>query len=193
MTHINPPYESRMRRHEYNKEAFSLYEFESKAACSKLIQRSEEMGFAEAGIQDGSGSTINKSVRNNDRIIFEDETLANSIWANLKTQAFDVERGWEATGLNRRFSFYRYSRFQQFSWHRDQPYRPNELVQSKVTFMLYLNDDFSGGQTAFDDFNVWPETGMVVCFNHKLRHCGSVVTEGIKYVLRSDVMFEHRD
>jgi len=181
-----------MKRHDYIEGAFSLYGFETEAFCKALIRRSEDMEYSEASIQTGTGAQINKSVRNNDRIIFEDSALADSIWSILASQNFQVEAGWEAAGLNRRFSFYRYARFQQFSWHRDKPYRPNETLQSKVTFMLYLNDGFSGGQTSFDDFHVWPETGMAVCFNHKLRHCGSAVTAGTKYVLRSDVMFRHK-
>jgi hypothetical protein len=180
-----------MKRHDYSDSAFSLFGFESGANCADYIARSESMTFSEAHIQDGAGGQINKSVRNNDRVIFEDSTLADKVWAKLAHQEFNVEAGWKAIGLNNRFSFYRYRQFQQFSWHRDQPYRPSVDVQSKVTFILYLNDEFSGGQTSFDDFNVWPETGMAVCFHHKLRHCGSVVTDGIKYVMRSDIMFKH--
>jgi len=33
------------------------------------------------------------------------------------------------------------------------------------------------------------ETGMAAIFNHKLRHAGTAVTRGTKYVLRSDVIY----
>jgi len=39
---------------------------------------------------------------------------------------------------------------------------------SKLTFMVYLNDDFEGGYTDFEDFKIWPECGMAAIFNHKL-------------------------
>ena len=58
-----------------------------------------------------------------------------------------------------------------------------------MTFMVYLNDGFQGGFTKFDDFIVWPQKGMGLCFDHQLSHEGAAVTSGTKYALRSDVMF----
>jgi prolyl 4-hydroxylase len=67
--------------------------------------------------------------------------------------------------------------------------RPNG-EQSMLTFMLYLNGDFEGGETNFQSgVSVKPETGMVLVFRHALFHEGAAVTSGRKYVLRSDVMF----
>jgi hypothetical protein len=37
---------------------------------------------------------------------------------------------------------------------------------------------------------VVPRTGHALIFEHGLRHQGAEVSRGIKYVLRSDVMFE---
>lgn len=45
------------------------------------------------------------------------------------------------------------------------------------------------GTLNFEDFKIWPERGMAAIFNHKLRHEGSTVTNGHKYVLRSDVIY----
>ncbi len=64
--------------------------------------------------------------------------------------------------------------------------------------MIYLNDDFSGGETSFEDsysddsydpFSVSPQQGMALIFEHSVHHKGESVTEGTKYVLRSDIMF----
>jgi len=57
--------------------------------------------------------------------------------------------------------------------------------------MVYLNEDFTGGTTAFHDFGVeaTPRTGAALLFQHQLLHEGCVVRSGIKYVLRSDVMY----
>lgn len=84
---------------------------------------------------------------------------------------------------------------------------------SWLTFLLYLNDDFEGGATSFvqprvntfpfgvDDptsastvFNVTPVQGSVLCFFHgshplSLLHSGATVTNGTKYVARTDVVY----
>lgn len=55
--------------------------------------------------------------------------------------------------------------------------------------MVYLNDDFEGGDTHFEHLAIRPQTGMALIFVHELRHEGSAVVRGRKYVLRSDVMY----
>jgi prolyl 4-hydroxylase len=61
--------------------------------------------------------------------------------------------------------------------------------RSHLTFMIYINDGYEGGETAFDEFEVKPESGMALWFVHQLRHKGNPVTAGRKYALRSDVMY----
>jgi len=46
-----------------------------------------------------------------------------------------------------------------------------------------------GGATNFKDISIKPETGMALIFKHELLHEGAKVTAGLKYVLRSDVMY----
>jgi prolyl 4-hydroxylase len=57
--------------------------------------------------------------------------------------------------------------------------------------MIYLNEDFAGGETTFPEWDVCitPKTGMMLLFRHELLHAGEAVTRGRKYVLRSDVMY----
>ncbi len=63
--------------------------------------------------------------------------------------------------------------------------------RSLLTLMVYLNDGFAGGGTAFHDFDVEvvPRTGMALLFQHPVLHEGCVVKSGAKYALRSDVMY----
>ncbi len=60
--------------------------------------------------------------------------------------------------------------------------------------MVYLNDDFTGGTTNFLHLEkrIEPRAGMALFFQHRLLHEGSEVTDGVKYVLRSDVMYRAR-
>jgi prolyl 4-hydroxylase len=57
--------------------------------------------------------------------------------------------------------------------------------------LVYLNDAFEGGTTAFHrfDVDVVPRTGSGLVFQHRLLHDGRTVRSGVKYVLRSDVMY----
>ncbi len=63
--------------------------------------------------------------------------------------------------------------------------------------MIYLNDGYRGGATRFEWTEVtrfeWTEVngkeGMALVFEHGLVHEGAELTEGLKNVLRSDVMY----
>jgi hypothetical protein len=64
--------------------------------------------------------------------------------------------------------------------------------------MVYLNADFSGGETKFYNedrelhVTVRPERGMALGFVHSQLHEGAPVVRGRKYVLRTDVMYTLR-
>jgi hypothetical protein len=76
-------------------------------------------------------------------------------------------------------------------------------TKSYLTFLMYLNDDFEGGQTRFYNVSstgdgmtargVVPKRGCVMVFPQgntaSLLHEGSAVTRGTKYVVRTDVLY----
>ena len=50
--------------------------------------------------------------------------------------------------------------------------------------MLYLNDDFSGGHTLFEEYDIKPKTGKLIVFsNSKLLHYVSKVEDRERFVL----------
>jgi len=71
--------------------------------------------------------------------------------------------------------------------------------KSLLTFIIYLNDDFAGGNTTFfprrsKGVCVEPKKGSALLFWHGSHpnspmHEGSLCEGGTKYVLRSDVMY----
>ncbi|HEY1067119.1 MAG TPA: hypothetical protein VGE52_13445, partial [Pirellulales bacterium] len=54
--------------------------------------------------------------------------------------------------------------------------------------------DFTGGHTIFHNpgpLDVAPRAGSVLVFHHPYIHEGATVETGVKYVLRSDVMYRN--
>ena len=71
-------------------------------------------------------------------------------------------------------------------------------VKSYLTCLIYLNDDFEGGETRFYlpqgvARGIVPRTGSIAVFPQgntaSLIHEGSQVTKGTKYVVRTDVLY----
>jgi len=168
---------------------FTIGGFLSPVECTELIRAAEQKAFEAAPIVTASGPKVESTTRNNDRLVFDDYAQAVSLWE--KGQAFvpRVLGRRTAIGLNERFRLYRYTPGQKFSWHTDAPFQRQNGEISLLTFMVYLNDTYEGGATRFESTKVVGSTGMALVFQHGLIHEGSEVTTGVKYVLRSDVMF----
>ena len=60
---------------------------------------------------------------------------------------------------------------------------------SDRTLVVYLNDDFDGGETGFDQagLRVRAATGEGVLFDHSLSHAGVIVRRSTEYILRASV------
>lgn len=187
-------------------DVFLLHEFLSPDECWQLIARAEGAGFADAPINAGSmGQVIRKDVRNNDRVMWDDVPLAAELWNRAKPHVPSflnrLNYRWDAVGLNERLRFYRYDPGQRFYWHFDGSFERDSGECSELTFMIYLNEEFEGGETEFnlktygrvsdDDpvLRVQPRTGTALVFRHAILHQGATVRTGRKYVVRSDVMF----
>ena len=174
-----------------NDEIFTIADLFTKPECDAWIARSESLGYEMATIHSPRGPQQNPNRPNNDRVILDDRPLAEQLWLRIEHDIPSVPRGWSVLGLNERLRFYRYDVGQKFNWHADGCVRRSSNEQSMVTFMVYLNDDFVGGETIFSKgIRIQPRTGMVLMFCHWQKHMGSEVREGRKYVLRSDVMFQ---
>ncbi|MEM9541459.1 MAG: 2OG-Fe(II) oxygenase [Cyanobacteria bacterium P01_E01_bin.42] len=176
-------------------EIVTISDFLSPEECDEYIDLSEQIGYGEAPINAMRGAIIRPDIRNNARAMLDDPERAGMLWKRLSTFLPDKLEERFPVGLNERLRFYRYDRNQQFAWHYDGSYRRENDESSLLTFMVYLNDRFTGGETQFDlrypyfDLSVTPKMGMCLCFLHALRHQGAAVIQGRKYVLRSDVMY----
>jgi WD40 repeat protein len=171
----------------------------SREECARIIQEAEGAGFQ------ATGGDYPPSYRDNDRWVHDDAARAGALFARLRP--FLPERlvdasgvAWRLSGLNPRFRFCRYRGGQRFCIHRDGAHAPGPEERSHLTCMLYLNDaaEFSGGATRYyaersEDSEllgaVRPEAGTMIVFDHALWHDGEAVTQGTKYVMRTDVLY----
>lgn len=192
---MNEPTSARKRPVNGRWDVFTVEDFLTKQDCVALIAESERRGFEEAAINTAAGQQVVKSVRNNDRVIFDDLSLAATWWSRC-SEFFPASFGrWAACGLNERFRFYRYRPGQRFSPHRDGSFQRNASEMSWMTFMVYLNDGFEGGRTRFDlndeaePVVIEPHSGRALVFIHDRLHEGEELVSGINYVLRTDVMY----
>ena len=163
--------------------------FWTKQECEDFISKSETIGYEAATVETEKGYVVLETVRNNNRVIYNDANLADKIWLQLKPFAPTKIGNSQAVGLNELFRFYKYQVGQQFKRHTDQSFIRNDIEASYFTFMIYLNDNYQGGDTTFNNLTIQPKQGMALIFLHSLEHEGSSVTEGVKYVLRTDIMF----
>ena len=180
---------------EITPDIFTVSEIVSAQECAEYIALSESIGYTSAPITTSRGFEMRPDIRNNDRVILDDIERSTLLWERIAPHVPASLEGRRAIGINERLRFYRYDPGQQFAPHYDGSYRRPDGEESFLTFMIYLNEGFSGGETRFDlrypyfDVTVVPKTGMALCFLHYLRHEGAPVINGRKYVLRSDVMY----
>jgi hypothetical protein len=170
----------------------------SEEECRALIDLGESAGFAPAiinGALNGPFGFIVLKGRNNHRASVDDIGLSNTLWKRISRCAPVVVAGRRVLGLNERLRFYRYDAGQDFPAHTDGCYLRANGERSLLTLMIYLNADFMGGETFFLQSKklIAPETGKALIFSHHLWHEGRKVTEGRKYILRTDVMYGNDD
>jgi predicted 2-oxoglutarate/Fe(II)-dependent dioxygenase YbiX len=138
-------------------------------------------------------ATNNPLYRDQDRVIRDDPALAAELFRRLRTHLPERMGSLSLLGLNDRLRFYRYRPGQRFEPHMDHWFRPNDRQITLHTVLAYFNDNFTGGETVFQeqfDQTVVPKAGTVAVFQHKLRHEGRSVLQGVKYAMRSDVIYE---
>ena len=168
--------------------------------CRALIERAEVIGFDAASVRTHSGPKMMTNIRNNDRVNLDDPELALLMWTRISSLLPSLD-GQRAVGVDHHLRFYRYEPGQEFKRHKDGSATNEAGHVTKLTYLLYLNDGFEGGETTFREYTglgdsrrkiehvVTPTAGSALLFRHERWHEGSAVINGRKYVLRSDVFY----
>ncbi len=168
--------------------AFTLEHALDDLECQHWIDWSEAKGYQSAPVTTRNGPVHLPEVRNNDRVMVDAPEIARGLWERIR-HTMPHRPGWAPVGLNERLRFYRYDPGQRFAMHRDGSFVRSESERSFLTLLFYLNDNYHGGQTRLLTYDVAPKRGMALIFDHRLLHEGVELTQGRKYVLRSDVMY----
>lgn len=171
---------------------WTIDNFLSVKECHEWIIFSESEGYEAAKIGQGRKQFLDTSVRNNDRLIYDDPDLADEYFRRAYEYLIPDLTISALSGFNTRFRFYRYSKGQRFKPHQDGSYIKNTNEWSEFTFLIYLNDGYEGGQTKFIHSTVEPKQGSALLFKHERFHEGCPIQEGFKYVLRTDVMYRRK-
>ncbi|WP_254509451.1 2OG-Fe(II) oxygenase [Anatilimnocola floriformis] len=182
---------------------FTVADLLSAVECDSLIARGEEIGFELASVRTHSGPQLRTNIRDNSRANFNDLSLADDLWQRCLPHVSEQLAWGTPVGLDPNFRFYRYDVGQRFRRHIDGFVEESPQVRSRLTCLFYLNDDFTGGETAFyadDKINgdrpeivrVVPRKGSALFFRHEWWHEGRQLASGRKYVLRSDVFFRSK-
>ncbi len=170
---------------------WTIDELLTPAECDEQIARIESLGPELATINTGRpGGEIRRGLRNNGRITVDDRPFTDLLWSRVARHIPTIF-GRSPTGVNERLRGYRYQPGEYFGLHYDGNFaRDGEC--SELTFMIYLNDGFSGGETSFPELDktIRPRTGTALLFQHMLLHEGCAVQRGVKYAIRSDIMFQ---
>jgi hypothetical protein len=186
-----------------NSTCFVIPSLFSKIECEELLNTKIKNSFKKAI------SNYPTYYRNNERFVTDNDGLANQLFEKVKpylpetikiNSTIQSENGvWHLKELNNRLRYCKYSNNQYFHRHLDGVHYRNETTQSKLTFMIYLNSatEFKGGRTLFfktkETDEIWasyiPKQGDLIVFDHNVWHEGEILTQGEKFVLRSDILY----
>ena len=150
-----------------------------------------------------------------------DTVFHDALWKRVSHLVPSSVNGRLARGINRRFRVYRYVPGAEYRLHIDGAWPPSGILpddtyvydaspaekkqSSMFTFLIYLNDEFEGGETTFlipaatdgvlNAYPVRPVMGSVAVFPHgedngALLHEGTGVRKGAKYIIRTEIEYD---
>ena len=173
--------------------------------CDRILWASHEWRHSTVISHKGDG-LVQPETRSCDGAVLggELETMAHAAvnkaleeWSKLiKSQFPEVWRCLSLPGVNNPdtwregLNLLRYQQDQEYKWHTDQPWTPPtkdriDTYGRMISVVLYLNDDFKGGETEMHG-RLWrPQKGKALIFpsHWTYPHRARPVLSGTKYAL----------
>ncbi|KAJ3126540.1 hypothetical protein HK098_007440 [Nowakowskiella sp. JEL0407] len=185
--------------------AFTLDNILTASECEVFISETEKLGYDQALLNIGGGRQILATdIRKSSRCIIDSPELASKVWSRIRHHIPETFNFHRVVGLNERFRVLKYLPGDVFHTHMDGTFvRDDKSEFSQLTLQLYLNGGCVGGETTMwigmtpgvrgkneVECKVTCEPGKALVFEHEIFHEGSPVIEGVKYVIRTDIMYE---
>lgn len=163
----------------------------SEAACRAYIARYHAARPEQAPVITERGTEVEVSRRDNTRVMWDDAAEADRLLDAVREHIPPRWCGEQLHAGNPRLRLYCYRPGQHHIAHWDTVVELANDVQSRLTLVFYLNEDFDGGHTDFPELgaSIQPRTGRALVFQHRVLHAAMPVERGTKFVLRTDVLY----
>ncbi|KAK9687110.1 hypothetical protein K7432_014908 [Basidiobolus ranarum] len=164
--------------------------------CKRLIRLSEYHGYSDEPTNKFGQIVNSPRIRNNRNVNIENGFETHELWSRIKEHIPQYWMDKPVVGLSKSLRFSKYTPDQYFYAHTDTSFYDESNSGSRISVVLYLNDeDLEGGHTRFfsvetmEFIDIVPKAGRVLVFEHEISHAGLSVKQGVKYCLRTDVMY----
>jgi prolyl 4-hydroxylase len=158
----------------YSKSIWTIENFKTEKECREFLLAAEKNNAFKGKAEEK---------------ILADKKLAIETWMRLSRFVPKQFGDSKAIGLNERFRFYKFEKGQQLKKRKDAGFSKNENEACAFTCMLFLNDDFKGGEVKFDKISIQPAKGMALVFEQDLEYEFAELKEGVQYILCADVLY----
>ena len=215
---------------------FTIKSVLTKDQCNYFIKESISKGWKNSSPSGGGhGRTGREDPRTNKFCILFENDISRILWSKIRPNLSEnleylgnnvyfnsITKGteWKPISIYDKMRIYKYNEGDSFPEHLDYKVKrtvykngKKYIQQSFLTLLIYLNDNFTGGETGYwPDHNgihcrflrkiekqsckkdhqliINPEVGKAVIQDQNILHEGLPPKKGIKYILRTDIIHE---
>lgn len=157
--------------------------------CSEIIKQAETNGWGP--------SNINKLYAGNNRLNSKISANLGELFERIADYVPKKMNDLNISGISQQFGessllCYKYNVNDYFALHTDGVIVREDGAESVFSMVIYLNDDFEGGQTVFPEksIEIQPETGKIIIFNSDEPHLSEMIKTGCKYIIETAIMYK---
>ena len=165
--------------------------------CSNLIIYSESIGYVQASsyIDKYKKEHFFLEIRKSLRCIIDSINFAKILYKRIAHIIPNNYNNITFCEINPRFRFLKYNSGDHFEKHTDEHYKNDKNEISLITVLIYLNNDYEGGNTKFlfdnnNEISIMPKIGLICLMDQNILHEVPKLVSGIKYVIRTELMYK---
>lgn len=165
-------------RKNFSSEIITIHNFLSISECEEILELLKNYTF--------NGAHQFNNGRHNSEMFIDDEEIIGLIIKKMKS--LRIKGSKQVIEYHKPFEFYRYNEGDYILPHQDSSMCFNSGNYSNFTAIIYLNNNYQGGYTFFNQLKKYikPRTGTLLLFKHNLLHEAQIVTNGTKFIYRSN-------